>query len=131
MAIIDLDEFLEKKEKTGFKLFGKEYILPELSYALTLKLEDLRKRAEKAVKEEKLEAVMETSIEVITTVVPELDSAMLKDKVTLNQLKEITNLINSTLLEEEAVNEELEYYRKTYKDEFRKKEQEPGKRGQI
>ena len=59
------------------------------------------------------------------------DSAMLKDKVTLNQLKEITNLINSTLLEEEAVNEELEYYRKTYKDEFRKKEQEPGKRGQI
>ena len=130
MAIIDLDEFLEKKEKAGFRLAGKEYVLPELSYDLTLKLEVLRRQTAKALKEEKLEEVMENSVEVITTVVPELDAGFLKSsKVALSQLRKITDLINKKLLAEEPEekNAELEYYRKTYGDEFRKKGQEPGK----
>jgi len=131
MAMIDLDEFLEKKEKISFKIFGKEYTLPELSYALTLKLEELRKKVDKAVKEDDLKGVMRGSMEVITTIIPKLDIKILEDKAALSQLREITRLINKTLLEEEEEkeeNKELEHYRNIYKDEFRKKGLEPGRK---
>jgi len=121
MAIVDLDDLLEKKEKTSFKLFGKEYVLPELSYALALKLEDLRKKAESAVKKEDAEQVMNTSIEVISAVVPELDSDILRRDAALLQVRSIANLINDSLLEEDEDDKELAYYRKTYGDEYRKK----------
>ena len=135
MATIDLDDLLEKKEKISFRLFSKDYVLPELSYALTLKLEEQRKIAAKAVKDENLEAVMKSSITVISTIFPDLSSEELEEKAALSQLKEITSLINKTWLEGEGEEEnaELAYYRETYKDEFRKKELEPEKkkRGKI
>lgn len=124
MAIIDLDELQSSKEKTGFKLLGKQYVIPEMNYALSLKLEEIRKRTVAAGKEEKYEELMDGSIETITSVVPDMDEEDLRHKVPVNILRKIVGLINEAFMSEEEEKEgekELSHYRKKYEDEYRKK----------
>jgi len=124
MAIIDLDELQASREKTGFKLLGKEYIIPEMCYALSLKLEEIRKRTVKAGNEDDYEKLMDGSIETIMNVVPEMTEEDLKHKVPVGYLRKIVSLINEAFMSEEEKKEsekELDHYRKKYEDEYRKK----------
>lgn len=125
MAIVDLDELRESKESTGFKLLGKDYFVPEMSYALTLQLEDIRKRVLQSAKKEDYKATMEGSIETILKVIPSLDENQLREKASVIQLRKIVELINKAFIgegeEPEEEKKELGYYREKYGDEYRKK----------
>lgn len=124
MAIIDLDELQASKEKVGFKLLGREYVIPEMSYALSLKLEDIRKRTVAAGKKEDYEALMNGSIETIMNVVPDMNEDDLRNKVAVNILRRIVSLINESFMSEEEEKEgekEVAHYREKYEDEYRKK----------
>lgn len=125
MAIIDLDELRKTRETVGFVLLGKEYIIPEMSYALTLQLEDIRKEVSQAAKKEDYAATMNGSIQTIIKVIPTLDENQLREKVSVTQLRKIVGLINQAFIGEgERTEEEKEvtYYREKYEDEYRKKE---------
>jgi len=124
MAIIDLDELQRSKETIGFKLLGGEYVIPEMSYALSLKLEDIRKRTAKSAESEDYEGMMNGTVETIMNVVPDLDETNLREKVPVRLLRKIVSLINESFLgedEKEEGDKELDHYRKKYEDEYRKK----------
>jgi hypothetical protein len=124
MAIIDLDELQSSREKIGFKLMGREHVIPEMSYALSLKLEDIRKRTVKAGKDEDYEGLMGGTIETIMNVVPDMKEEDLRNNVPVNLLRKIVALINESFMseeEEKEVDKELAHYRKKYEDEYRKK----------
>ena len=120
MPIIDLDELREKRDRTKFKLFGKEYTVPDMSYFLTLKLEEIKERL---IKAEDYKTVMECTIESIILVIPELKEKELREKASPDQLRGIVDLINKDFLGTNKEDSELEYYRKKYGDEFEKKGQ--------
>jgi len=124
MAIVDLDELRESKESVGFKLLGKEYTIPEMSYALTLQLDDIRKNVMAAAKKEDYEATMNGSIQTILKVVPSLNENDLREKVSVRQLRKIVELINKAFVageEPEEEKQEISFYREKYGDEYRKK----------
>jgi len=126
MAIIDLDELLASREKTGFRLLGKEYVIPEMSYALSLKLEEIRKRSMKAGEEDDYEKLMDCSIETIMNVVPEINEDDLRGNMPVSLLRRIVGIINDAFMGEEEKKEsekEVDHYRKKYEDEYRKKGQ--------
>ena len=126
MAIIDLDELQASREKTGFRLLGREHVIPEMSYALSLKLEEIRKRTVKAGETEDYETLMDGSIETIMNVVPDMDEDALRNKVPVSLLRRIVSLINEAFMSEEGEKEsekELSHYREKYGDEYRKKGQ--------
>ena len=120
MPIIDLDELREKRDRTQFKLFGKEYTVPDMSYSLTLKLEEIKERL---IKAEDYKTVMECTIESIILVIPVLNEKELREKASPDQLRGIVDLINKDFLGIDKEDSELEYYRKKYPGEFEKKEQ--------
>jgi len=120
MTIIDLDELREKRDRTQFKLFGKEYTVPDMSYSLTLKLEEIKERL---IKAENYKTVMECTIESIILVIPELKEKELREKASPDQLRGIVDLINKDFLGIDKKDSELDYYRKKYGDEFGKKRQ--------
>ncbi len=125
MTIVDLDELRKNRETTSFKLLDKEYAIPEMSYALTLQLEDIRKGVLHAAKKEDYAATMDGSIKTILKVIPSLDEKQLREKVSVTQLREVVELINKAFIgdTEKAPEEEKEiiYYREKYGDEYRKK----------
>lgn len=125
MAIIDLDELKAKKEQIGFKLFKQEYVIPEMSYGLTLQLDEIRKRVMKSAKDEDYKATMEGSIETITKVIPAMDAEKLRTEASVNQLRKIVEIINQAFIGEDELTEdrkEISFYRDKYEDEYRKNE---------
>ena len=125
MAIIDLDELKAQKETMGFKLFGKEFIIPEMSYGLTLQLDSIRKNVIKSAKDEDYESTMQGSIDTIIKVIPAIDPEKLKTEASVHQLRKIVEIINQAFIGEEEVasdKKELAHYREKYKDEYRKNE---------
>jgi len=128
MTIVDLDELREKRDRTKFRIFGKEYTIPDMSYLLTLKLEEIKERL---IKAEDYKTVMECTIESIILVVPELKEKELREKASPDQLRRIVDLINKDLMGIDREESELDYYRKKYGDEFQKKEQRTRERKNI
>ena len=125
MAIIDLDELKAKKEPVGFKLFGKEHVIPEMSYGLTLQLDDIRKQVMKAAKDEDYKATMEGSIDTIVKVLPIMDPGKLRSEASVHQLRKVVEIINQAFIGDEEVakgDKELAFYRDKYGDEYRKNE---------
>ena len=139
MAIIDLDEFMEKKEKEGFILLGKTYVIPEMTYALSIKLAEVRKEVVAAIKKDNDEEFVKASMKTLILAVPDLSGfeRILRGEETdangrtvkIAQLRKLMALINKVLIGGRDLDaEELEYYRNTYGDEYRKKGSEPGKK---
>ena len=125
MAIIDLDELKNSKEPVGFKLLDKEHIVPEMSYALTLQLEEIRKKVQQSVKKDDYQATMDGSIQTILKVIPEMKESDLRENVSVGQLRRIVEIINTAFIGEEAKEgeeKELAFYREKYADEYRKKD---------
>jgi len=121
MAIVDLDELREKRKRTEFKLFGKKHIVPDMSYALTLKLDEIK---EDLIKAKDYKTVMECTIKSILLVIPELKEKELRERASPDQLRGVVDLINKDFMGgDEEEEKELDYYRKKYGGEFQKKEQ--------
>ena len=131
MAIIDLDELKAKKEPVGFRLFDKEHVIPEMSYGLTLQLDDIRKKVMKSAKDEDYKATMQGSIDTITKVLPDMDPEKLKNETSVHQLRKIVEIINQAFIGEDESAEgdkELTFYRDKYEDEYRKNESKARKK---
>jgi len=129
MTIVDLDELREERDRTKFRLFGKEYTIPDMSYALTLELEKVK---EQLIKAEDYKTVMECTIESILLVIPELKDKELREKASPGQLRGVVDLINKDFMGGGKKEEkEILHYRKKYGDEFRKKGQRTRERKNI
>jgi len=125
--IINIDELVEKEEKNGFQLRGKEYIIPDIPYILAIELSQKGKVIRKAVESGDVAVIMEATMEVVMKVLPEFTREFIEEqKITVKEMLHVSRAVNETERDEEDETE-LEYYRKQYKDEFRKKEKEKEK----
>jgi len=122
--ITNIDELIEKEEKNGFMLRGEEYVIPDIPYIVAIELSQRGKIIQKAIESNDMTEIMETTMEVVSVVLPKFTREFVeKEKITTKEMLHISRIINE--VERSSEDEtELEYYRKKYKNEFRKKEKE-------
>ena len=128
MPYVDIDELMGKQEKRGFTVKGKDYAIPELSYTtLTAVMEKQQELHGHLLSGEPKMAkeALRLTLEIICLVVPDMTEDIIKNDLSQRETKEVNRIVNNFLNdvdEVEEVNEELEYYRKKYEDEYRKNE---------
>ena len=113
MAIIDLDKLILDTQKFIFQ--QKEYEIKPITYRQTIEMSKLEKQIETEDDPEKL---LNLQADYIHLVIPEMDRETILN-TNMVQSRKIQELISEVLSGEKA-NDEVEYYRNKYKDEYRK-----------
>ena len=132
MVTLDLDKIEVEKDRATFRLFGETHTIPVVGYAKALKMNEFRRRLNQFSGEDEkdMEAMVQTVLEVIFLVVPDLESEKdrMKEELSLDQLYSLSNLIFKEMgrrskdsgAETDEEQKELTHYRQKYGDEYRK-----------
>jgi len=115
MTIIDLDKLIdEEPKKLLFK--GKEYAIRPITYRQMIDLSKLEKQIEEEMDD--TEKILNLQASYIEMVIPDMNYDLLM-QATTRQIRSIQEAIREVLAGVES-NAEVDYYRKKYKDEYRK-----------
>ena len=115
MTIIDLDKIVEDKG-SQFVLNGKEHEIKPVTYGQMIELGKLEKQIESEM--EDTEKILMLQADYINMMVPTLTRDILMDTAN-TQVKRILEELQNVLSGMES-DDEVAFYRKKYKDEYRK-----------
>lgn len=119
--IVDLDKLAEEEpRRLLFK--GNEYAIRPITYRQMIELSKLEKQIEEEM--EDTEKILDLQAKYIQLVIPEMTQDLVMDAST-KQVRKMQEVIREVLSGIE-VDEELDYYRKKYGDEYQKNSERVG-----
>jgi len=119
MAIIDLDEFIEKKEKEGFVIGGKKFVVPEMTMQKVIEFNKLRVDLREKIVDDDVVGLVNNQKKSITLAIPDMTDEIFNE-MTSSQFRKVQDIVNKVFLGQDEMDVELNWYRSKYEDEFRK-----------